>query len=121
MVRSLIAAAVLTAATAPFGATTAAARPPSSHCASVRVDRFLHPSPKGDFGAFDVTATGTTCRTADAVASYFIGHPRLAELKSATVQGFTCRLHYLQVSQRIAESCTRGGATVHFQDEIPNG
>ncbi len=108
------------AATAAF-AGPAWAGPAIKLCAPVRVDRFLHADPRGQFGAFKVTATGVSCAAGRSEASAYIHHPRAAEHTHATVAGWACTSSELDVAQRVQVSCRRGGAVVTFQDEIPSG
>jgi hypothetical protein len=69
-----------------------------AHCGDVRVDRFLQSDRNGDFGAFDVTRTGTTCKAARRVASRYVRDPRVV-LRPKRIDGWRCTI-------RSQASCT---------------
>jgi hypothetical protein len=94
----------------------------SFHCGDVRVDRFLHFDRDGDFGAFAVTRTGTSCKVARRVASRYVHDPRAIERRKR-IEGWTCT-HRTVDSQVVWVTCTRkppSVARINFLNWLPSG
>jgi hypothetical protein len=104
----------------------AASRAPAiKRCASVRLNQVLKPDPHGLFGAFSLTAQGTTCSTARDIARRYAENPFSAanpKHRTKQVKGWTCTWKSnLHVAQRVSVSCTKANARIAFAYEIPSG
>jgi hypothetical protein len=106
-------------------ATVADAAPASAHCTSVRLTRFYKPAANGTFGAFGITATGTTCVTARSIASTYVRNPFSVDSpkhRTKKVSGWTCTWRDNdRVSQQVSVTCTKRAARIAFADRLPNG
>jgi len=107
---------------AAFGAAPALA---TTHCRSVRTDRFNHLSAHGWFGAYLITAAGPGCATARTVASTYVRNAFSVDSPShrtKKVAGWSCTWRSnLKVAQQVAVTCTKRGATIAFTDRLPSG
>jgi hypothetical protein len=113
----------LLAVAAALAAGTASAPAHAAHpraCGSIRVDRFLHRDAHGIFGAFHITAKGTSCRTARSTASAYIHDPEAVEQNPAHVHGWRCT-NRATAPQEVRVTCSRGAKRIRFRDEIPSG
>jgi hypothetical protein len=113
-----------------IAAATAIARPIDhrgrvAHCSSVRVNRFLHASPHGLFGAFSLTARGTRCSTARTVASKYVHDPAAVNSPAhgiTPISGWACAWRDNNtVAQQVSVTCTKPAARITFADRIPSG
>ena len=104
MRRSVVAATLAVLALAGDGAAAETRR-----CGSIGF------TPNSDDGAFAIRATGTTCRTARAVARASREHGVEDPPDRYTARGFTCRGRYVERELTVVlYRCTRGRATVRF-------
>jgi hypothetical protein len=119
--------ALCTATVVLLGGATAiaAAAPATAHCASVRTTRFYKPSATGTFGAYGITATGTTCATARSIAGTYARNPFSVDSPkhpTKKVSGWTCTWRDNdRVSQQVSVTCTKRAARIAFADRLPNG
>jgi hypothetical protein len=97
----------------------------TTHCRSVRTDRFYHLSAHGLFGAYSITAAGTGCATARTVASKYVRNPFSVDSpthRTKKVLGWSCTWRATnQVAQQVPVSCTKPGAKIAFNDRLPSG
>jgi hypothetical protein len=106
----------VTGATVVFVALPPAHAASTHRCGSVRIDRELHRSPDGEFGAFGIRARPTGCRRARRLAARYVHDP-----------SFPARLGPWHCTNRTIDSqvarvrCRLDGARVSFRDVIPNG
>ena len=119
--------ALCTATVVALGAVSAVAvgAPVTTHCASVRINRFDKPAANGTFGAFEITATGTTCVTARSIAGRYVRNPFSVDSpkhRTKTVAGWSCTWRANnRVSQQVSVTCTRSAARIAFADRLPSG
>jgi hypothetical protein len=92
----------------------------AKRCGDVRVDRFLRPARHGEFGAFDIDAYHSDCRTARRLASRYVHHPP-ADPRRSQVAGWSCTEVNAGVNQEGYVACRRRASTVAFRDATPNG
>jgi hypothetical protein len=110
---------------AAFGAAPALAQTHPAHCTSVRTNRFYHPAANGLFGAYSITAAGTSCATARTVASKYVRNPFSVDSpahRTKKVAGWSCTWRATnQVAQQVPVTCTKPGAKIAFNDRLPSG
>jgi hypothetical protein len=122
--RELVAVTVALCALGSAPDLTGAAKP--AHCASVRTNRFMHLDAHGLFGAYSLTAAGTSCATARTVASRYVRDPYAVDSPkhpTTKILGWSCRWRSpaKPVSQQVAVTCAESSARIGFADKLPNG
>jgi hypothetical protein len=100
----------------------------ATRCGDVRLDRFLHASRHGDFGAFDINADQTDCRIARRVASRYVRDPRAVETKNWRFANWSCLHAEALINQEVYVVCDgrrgknlRGAGSVTFRNALPSG
>jgi hypothetical protein len=110
---------------AAIGGAPALASPKPAHCTSVRTDRFYHLAAHGLFGAYALTAAGTSCAAARTVATTYVRNPFSVDSpahRTKRVNGWSCTWRdNNRVSQQVSVSCAKPSAKIAFNDRLPNG
>jgi hypothetical protein len=118
-------AAVVVAGGLAVSGGVAAARPAPRHCATVHVTISLHPTAHGQFGAFSLTESGSSCATAKTVALAYMTDPKAVGESRHTIKvdrwACTWRAPKQPIAQQAEVTCALHAARIAFTFKIPSG